>query len=234
MDCGSCKTRGAVESCSECHTLLCEVCLINCERCGKVVCPDHIHKTSSGRIICVACQAERKAKAKQRDKVSGAADAEMPDVPVTEETPEEEILVASVRKPPPPWKLSVYAACAAIALALFLFLFPSLRSFRLPWGGFFSAAYPFLVIPAVSILWAVIGLRSVESEYIPDRPKCMLGAGLAVLGSILLIFAALTDPARVAENKALEDQKKSLERPAAERRENIMNRFTQPEQPRQP
>lgn len=227
MDCACCKTRGAVESCSQCHTLLCEVCLIKCERCGKVVCPDHVHKTSSGRIICMACQAERKAKAKQREI---AADADSPDVPaVEEEAPEAEILVASVRKPPPPWKLSVYSAGIAILLALVLFVLPSLRSFKVG-SAFFSAAYPFLIIPAVSLLWAVVGIRSQDEDHLPDRQKCMLGAGLAVLAGFLLIFAALTDPTRLAEKKAIEDQKKSLERPASERRENLMNRFSQPEQ----
>ena len=225
MECASCKTRGAVESCSECHTLLCEVCLIKCERCDKVVCQDHTYKTSSGRIICLACQADRKAKAKQREMAAYAEHEEMPEVLATQEPQEVEILTASIRKPPPPWKLSVYSACIAIAIALFLFLCPSLRSFRLPWGGFFSAAYPLLIIPAVSLLWAVIGLRSQDSDHLADRQKCLLGAGLAILGGVLLVFAALTDPARLAERKAMEDQKKSLERPAIERRNSIMNRY---------
>jgi hypothetical protein len=184
--------------------LLCEVCSAKCQKCGKLVCPEHVHKTHSGKILCLPCQEKRRAdyEARKEGKAGAepGADLEAGAEAEEEEEFEQAALVVSVRKPPPPWKLSLYTACAGVALTAVVLLFPNLRRFTLPWGGYFSTPYLLLLIPLVSIFWGVVGMLT--KEHRDDRPRCLIGMGVAVLSIVMMILAVFTDPARLAEAEA--------------------------------
>lgn len=165
MDCLVCNTRSAVESCAICHSLLCEVCSVKCQTCGKAVCPEHVYRSHSGKVFCLPCQEKRRTAARRARKAEDERDALGADMEAGPEAAEEEVverpvLVASVRKPPPPWELSLYTACTGVALAVVVLLLPTLRRFTLPWGGHFPTPYLLLLIPAFSVFWAVVGLVS--------------------------------------------------------------------------
>jgi hypothetical protein len=117
-----------------------------------------------------------------------------------EEVVERPVLVTSVRKPPPPWKLSLYTACTGVALAVILLLFPGLRRSTLPWVGSVPTPYLLLLVPAFSVFWAVVGMLS--KEHRDDRSRCLIGLGVAVVSCILMLVAVYTDPARLAEAEA--------------------------------
>lgn len=204
MDCLVCNTRSAVDSCVVCHALLCETCGTKCVMCGGVACPQHLHTTHSGKTLCVPCQERRRAahKAHHGEQVSSSETDVAPEQAMEEA--ERPILVASVRQPPPPWKMSLYIGCAAVAMALLLFVIPSLRRFALPWGGFFPTPYLLLIAPVIALLWGAFGMMSSESN--EDRKRCLIGIGAAILSGVLLIVAAATDPARAAEDAALRAQ----------------------------
>ncbi len=215
MNCSVCNIRGSVGFCAECKTLLCEECGIVCERCGKMACSKHVYVTSSGRQICTICQAERREKrAKQQTGVSAAAKADTEstsfealqgtgepvatgtaavgaEVPVSAEA-----LTMSGRAPIPPWKLSLYSACASLLSVLVILFIPAFWSMLL--GAESNSALPFLIIlipllPAfLAILWAIGGIFM--SPYIEDRAKCLIGLGIGTLAVILGFVAAARAP----------------------------------------
>ena len=202
MDCLVCNTRSAVDSCVVCHVLLCEICGAKCETCGKVACAEHTYTTHSGKVLCKPCQEKRRAARHARqsgkDHDERGADAEAEAAP--EEELERPVLVASARKSPPPWELSLYTACAGVALALIVLLFPGLRRFALPWGGVVPTPYLLILIPVVSIFWGVLGMAL--KEYREDRYRCLIGIGVALVSCVMMIVAVHTDPARLAEDEA--------------------------------
>ncbi len=200
MDCLVCNSRSAVESCVICHILLCEVCGSKCEKCGHVACSEHVHVTHSGKVLCRTCQEKRVAAHKAHHQDEQAAEDEMGQPFVAEEEIERPVLTASVRKPPPPWKMSLYVAIAGIVLALIMLALPSLRRFALPSGGFFPTPYLLMIIPAVAIFWGALGAYA--KEYAEDRLRCLMGIGIAALACLLLLVAVYTDPARLAEAEA--------------------------------
>lgn len=203
MDCLICNTRSAIESCVVCHKLLCEVCGVKCEMCGGTVCPEHVYTTHSGKTLCHPCQEKRRAArharhAGKKPEGQGAdLEADGAEAPAEEEELERPVLVASVRKPPPPWKMSLYIACAAGVLALAVLVFPGLRGFTTPWwGSYFPTPYLLLVAPVVSVLWGLMGMVTGENQQ--DRYCCLIGIGVALAACVLLFVAVFTDPVRVA------------------------------------
>lgn len=206
MDCFVCNTRSAVESCSKCQALLCEECGLVCAKCGARICPDHSYRTHKGRILCLPCQELRKARrsGKFDDQAAVAEKAlEALEAGSEDEAGEGEVLLASVRQPTPPWKLSLYTASAGLILVLVLIFIPNLRRFTLPWGGFFPTPYLFLVIPAVAFFWSGVGLLG--KDYVDGRKNCWYGIVLGLAATVLIFVAVHTDPARVAEQKALDE-----------------------------
>lgn len=202
MDCFVCNTRGAVESCAICHAMLCEVCSAKCVMCGKLVCPQHQHKTHSGKDLCLPCQEKRRAAraARQAQDERGEEGNEPEEGQEGLADEERPVLTASARKPPPPWTLCVYSACLALGVALLLLLIPGLRRFTLPWGGVLPTPLVLLIIPAISLFWGVGGLMLKEHQ--EDRKRCILGMGLALLAVLMMGFAVYSDPARLAEAEA--------------------------------
>ena len=211
MDCFVCNSRSAVDSCSECQALLCEVCGVKCDQCGKMVCPDHVHKTRHGHNLCVRCNEARKA---HKDKRKGGAEeaAALAGTSLEaleggreeEEAIEDEALVASVRKLAPPWKLSLYAACTGAVLVLIILLLPGLRRIPLPGGGSFPTSYFFLIPPLIAVFWSVTGL--VREDYREERPRCLIGLGVALVTCVLVFVAVFTDPVRRAEIDSVRSQ----------------------------
>ncbi|MBI4559536.1 MAG: hypothetical protein HY706_18260 [Candidatus Hydrogenedentes bacterium] len=229
MECALCNVRSSVGYCIECQVLLCEECSAKCENCQKLLCPDHKHETRGGRVLCVECYEERKQRRAER-RVAVAADSEKDHA--AEEVPEGEVgdeaLVASVRKPPPPWKLSLYSAAAGIAAILIILVLPSLRRITLVGSSYLPTPYILLPIPIFAIFWAAIGLY--HKDYQEDRPRSWIGLGLAVVTILLAFVARWTDPALQAEEEVRQQQEKRLHMNVEERtewRQNMLNRYNQ-------
>jgi len=168
-----------------------------------MVCPDHSHKTHGGRNLCVRCYEARKAhKDKRKAGAEEAAALEGTSLEALEGGSQEEeaigdeALVASIRKPPPPWKLSLYSACTGAALVLIILLLPGLRRIPLPGGGSFPTPYFFLIPPLIAVFWSVTGL--VREDYREERSRCFIGLGLALVTCVLVFVAVFTDPVRRA------------------------------------
>jgi len=209
MECSVCDLRGAVQACSVCHAQICEVCGIACRRCGKPVCPTHVYKTHSGKMLCLDCQEERKAKRAQLKAM--AEREENPDIDQASKSDshdsglsEDEALVGSVRKPPPPWKLSLYAGAIGLVAVLVLLVAPGLRQVPLPGGIFLPTPYFLFVIPAAALVWGMIGL--LNEQYKEDTARSVAGLILAVAGILLMVVAVATDPSRKAAKEAAEAQ----------------------------
>lgn len=231
MDCFVCATRSAVESCSQCQALLCELCSIKCDQCGKVVCPEHSHKTHSGKLLCMPCQQKRKArKAQMKAAAEHRLDDDLPALHDEEgEDPEAHVLTASVKKTMAPWEISAYIGGLGLALMLVVLIFSGWRRFPLPWGGFFYTPLFFMLVPLMAVFWSVIGLK--KEEYADDRPRCYVGLGMAVLACILGILAVFTDPARRLELEAerVDAQRKDMTVEQVQRTtQQKLQRFTPP------
>lgn len=211
MECTLCNIRSAIGTCNECHTMVCEECGVQCEHCGKWACPQHVYMTSSGKTLCLPCQEERRARhaAARRRGEAYETPAPRPGVegvgtPEELEVEEEEaILTASVRQPPPPWKLSLYTAGLALVLVAIVFIFPTLRRIPMPGGAFLPTPYVLLIIPIIAVFWGILGYM--REEMLSDRNRSMIGIALAIVASILMFVAVQTDPARSAEIQAQEE-----------------------------
>jgi len=214
------------------------MCGLKCEQCAKIVCPEHSHRTHSGRLLCASCQQKRKErKAQQKAAAEGRFDEELRGVAAEaeqEESIEERLLTASVKKPMEPWKVSVYIAGLGLFLMLVLIILPSWRRFPLPWGGFFYTSYAFMTIPLVSLFWTVLGFKG--KDYIDDRPKCYIGIGVAVVACLLAVVAVFTDPARRLELNAQREEaaRKAMTPNQLENwREQKLQKYAPPSAPKQ-
>ncbi|MCP4639350.1 MAG: hypothetical protein GY851_02900 [bacterium] len=232
MECSVCKVRSSEGYCVECQSLLCNECALTCETCSKMVCPDHVHITRSGRRLCNACHEERRARREKR-KHGGAAAAAgatglaaLQDEDNGELEDEDLILAASAQRGPEPWQWSLYVAIAGLVVVALMLIFPTLR--RIPLGGtaYFPTPVVILILPVFSALWAFVGLT--REEYFEDRPKCFMGIIGSVLVVLLSIVAVFTDPARTAdlEAQALQEQRDNMTpEELAEYRESLKDRY---------
>ncbi|MFA6239459.1 MAG: hypothetical protein WC655_00935 [Candidatus Hydrogenedentales bacterium] len=205
MECLVCQVRSSVGFCAECQGLLCESCGVPCEQCGSLSCPTHIHQTRGGRSLCIKCYEDRQAK---RAHAKAAAEHDHGHEAAPDEVIEEvatEALVASARKIPQPWVLSMYIGLAGLLIVLVMLVFPTLR--RIPLGGtsFVPSPYVILIVPVISVIWATIGL--IRVEFFRDRSKCFIGICLSLLTLVLSVVAVQTDPAAYAEaeSKSMEE-----------------------------
>lgn len=211
MECLVCGMRSSVGSCVTCHTILCEVCGIKCEQCGNTSCPEHVHKTRSGHALCSECQEKRRASRRERHR---AEDEDMEESASQraregEVALESEALVASARKPPDAWKVSLYTAGVGVIAMALLFLVPSLRRVPLPGGDYIPTPYILLLVPVFGALWAFWGLA--KEENYSARIRCFYGLGVAVIACILAVVAVYTDPARLAEIDDMQAQRARLQ-----------------------
>jgi hypothetical protein len=225
MECSVCDIRSAIGSCSECQALLCEDCGVTCGHCEKQICPEHVHETRSGRSLCLSCYEERRARRRER-RAEGASAYESGESSEQEEAAEDEALVLSAKEPVQPWQISLYTALAGLALVLILLAFPGLRRVPLPTGGNFATPYILLFIGAVAIFWAIAGL--VGEAYVETRKNCIAGLAIALIVCVLAVYAAQTDPARLAEIEALrlEEERRAMdEEDLKEFREDILDKY---------
>ena len=203
MECSICKVRSAVGGCAVCQAMLCEECSIPCATCGKLVCPEHLQETRSGRRLCAKCFDEREARREQRRAVAEGRVEEPAAADVDKEIEEEAVVLAG-RRAPDPWQWSVFAALGAIAIALIILLFPSLRRISLGPTAYIPTPLILVLIPIISVIWAIVGLS--DERYFEDRNKCFAGLGLALLSVLLGIVAWATDPAAKAEQTTVSTQ----------------------------
>jgi hypothetical protein len=220
MECVLCNIRSAVGTCAECQMMICEDCGVQCERCAKWACPEHVYMTSSGKTLCTPCQEERRARheaARRRAEGHAAAEDAHEGVltPQDLEVEEVTVLTESVRQPPPPWKLSLYTAVVALGFVAVVFIFPGLRRIPLPGGTFLPTPYLLLIIPLIAVFWGVVGYLREELQ--SERNRSMIGVGLAILATVLMFVAVQTDPARRAELEALRAQTERQTMTPAER-----------------
>ena len=208
MECGVCEIRSSIGYCIECQKLLCETCSQTCDECGKLMCPDHVYESRSGKIYCNPCNERRKAARGSKHKSSKREAAAVGGTSLAalegaEDLPEEddaEVRVLGQREPTQPWRLCVYFAGAGLMLALFLLVFPSFR--RIPLGGtsYLTMAYVGVLIPLIAAFWGIYGIVNVE--FFKFRQRCMAGLGLAGVSMLLFVVAAATDPASENEEDA--------------------------------
>lgn len=227
MDCAVCGIRSSMGYCVECQALLCEECAVKCETCSKLVCPEHVHETRSGRRLCNACYADRKAKREQR-KAGAAPEAALPEE--EQIAIEEGALTASSRRGPDPWQWSLGVAVCALIVVAVLIVWTGGR--RIPLGG--SAYVPTPIIPILlavfSGVWAFFGFT--KEDYYEDRGKCVVGPVIGLLVVALSIFAIVSDPARTAELEARmkEEQRQQMtDEELAEWREQQKERYSAPQ-----
>jgi len=214
MECSACGVRSSVGYCAKCQAMLCEECSITCESCGKIVCSEHMHETRSGRQICFACNEERVHSRRGKSKEGRGAASESTSFaaldaggvePEADEEAEGQVLTASAYRAIPPWKLSLGVAVTALVVAVIILIFPGFRRITLSGASYLPTPWLLLILPALSVAWAVLGL--VRPEYWEDRPKCLIGPAISLVCVVLCVVAAVTDPAKADERAALERQK---------------------------
>ncbi len=229
MDCQVCEVRSSVGYCVECQKILCETCGVTCENCGKLSCPDHIHETSSGRVLCKSCYDERREKRKQMKAAhakKGEGDTSLEGLEAADDEGDigDEALVASARRPIQPWQFSVYIASAGIVVALLALFIDALR--RIPMGGnnYINSGWIFLIIPVLAIIWAVVGLT--KEEYYEDRPKCFYGLAASVVAAVLTLVVIVRDPGPDQTDTGLQDVRQSMsEEELQQWREDTLNQY---------
>lgn len=204
MDCAVCEVRSSVGYCCDCSKLLCEECGTKCERCQKLICPDHVHVTSHGRQLCAECMRERDARrarrkaAQDEDVLAGdeglIEDEERTEAPATEDNAE--AFVLSGWQPTPPWKLSLYAGGVAFIVGFLLLVVPGFQGLLQPWMSIIAA-----LVAAISIAWAAIGLA--KKQYAADRSKCFAGIGSAIAALVLAGLAVVFFPGESPNDDAL-------------------------------
>lgn len=180
MECDVCKTRSSVGYCAECNKLLCDECGVACGRCGALACPDHVHESRSGRMLCMECVRQRK---ERRAKQKATEEAEIGEQEQVEEkgaVEEAVVLTASAAREIEPWHLSVWSTGVGLALILLASLTPWLRFANLT-----LTALLVIFVVAIGLFWAVVGV--LNPKYFQNRRKCLIGL---VLGIVAFGFAA--------------------------------------------
>lgn len=218
MQCTVCNTRSEVDSCVQCHALLCEVCGETCEKCGAMACPEHTKRTSSGHVLCIKCYEKRRARKEAQRRAESAGGASFQELEgkgrhAAEEEEKDEFaaLAASGHRATPPWKLSLYTAIAALVFVLLLLLFPGLRRINMG-ASYFPTSLCVLFITAISAFWAAMGLASKDPEQEQNRGRCLTALGVGVVSVLLAVIAIATDPAKAVEeqNRRIEQEQMSL------------------------
>ncbi len=220
MECDVCNLRSSVGFCVECRKLLCEECAIKCSHCSKLICPEHVHETRSGRILCVQCMEERDSRRAERHAAATEAHEAESERPAEEEV-QAEALVASARKPTPPWLMSLYAVGAGALVILVVLLVPGFRLSTLPWTG-----YLVILVSALGVFWAVWGLT--KEEYFDDRPRCFVGLtiGIAtIIASIWGIYAENERRKKLADEQRVGNRTYTTEQGRTEWREKVLDKF---------
>lgn len=215
MECGVCDIRSSIGFCIECQKLLCETCSESCDACGKLMCPEHVHESRSGKVYCVGCDQRRKADRKDKHRKHHGEGVEMGGTGLDALTggsamaAEEEVdenRVLGKRDPVQPWKLCMYSAVAAFGLAMVLMIFPTLR--RIPLGGtsYLATPYVLIIIPLIATFWGVYGI--VNIEFYKFRQRCYAGLGIAVLSMVMFVVAVASDPVAREEDQSVEVQER--------------------------
>jgi hypothetical protein len=211
VECGVCEIRSSIGFCRECQQLLCETCSETCDECGKLMCPDHVYESRSGKIYCNPCNERRKAdrgskrtSSRREDAAAAGGGTSLAALEEQDDLAEEddrEGRVLGQREPTQPWKLCMYTAGIALALALLLMFFPSFR--RIPLGGtsYLATPYVLIIIPLIAAFWGVYGI--VNIDFFKYRQRCMAGLGVAGVSMLLFVVAAATDPAAESEEEAV-------------------------------
>lgn len=113
--------------------------------------------------------------------------------PAPSDAPPEERVLAR-REPTPPGKISLRIGLLAVAVMLALYIFADLREVEMPWarGSQFHIGYVFMLLPALGIVWGLIGLAQ-------RRPGDLRRAAL---GMVLSLAAAGLGAAAISARNA--------------------------------
>lgn len=137
----------------------------------------------------------------------------------------EESHVYKGRAAAPPWKMGMYSALAGLLFAILLLVLPEFRRFSLTGATEFETGYFLLVIPVIAILWSLGGL--IHKDFAADRGKAVAAIVIALVSSVILVYAIATDPAKDAVVDGQNEQQQRLdmtEEELQEWRENRLNR----------
>ncbi len=166
MDCDVCKLRSSVNYCAVCQKLVCEVCGVGCEECGKVLCPEHAEKSRSGKSFCAAClearQLRKKARKEEEERREDLEDSSFAGLEAAEhgakekEEPDEDrpILTASGYRPKPFWWRSIFTTGMGGLVSMGASRYPGVAAVLQPWLSIVIGC-----VACLSIVHAASGLR---------------------------------------------------------------------------
>jgi len=121
------------------------------------------------------------------------------------EVPEQE-KVYGVRTPTAPGLISVRVGGIALALMVLIYIFADLRDVATPWEGQFRIGYALMLIPALGILWGIIGLIKRQAG---DISRSMVGIVLS-LASIGVAYGTLAGTRAEAPGEQLAPDRTDL------------------------
>lgn len=141
-------------------------------------------------------------------------------VSATEAVEEDEgvILTASVRRPTPPWKMSLYTSGIACLIGLVILIFPSFRNLWQPWP-----AVMVIAVAVLSIGWAGYGI--VRGQFLTELTRCLSGLMIAVIAIVLAIMAMWL-PTRRTDQEV--DRKEMSREELSRYRQESLGMFTRP------
>ncbi|HRI90000.1 MAG TPA: hypothetical protein PK869_17125 [Candidatus Hydrogenedentes bacterium] len=196
-------------------------------------CPTHAHSTKSGKLLCIGCYNERRAKreAVRAEVVSRQAevDTSFHGLENAEAVPGEisnEALTQSARKIVEPWQMSLYIALAGIGLGIVLLAFPTIRHVALG-ATTFPTGYLMFIFAVLSAGWAWVGMRN--EAYLINRIKCFYGIGAcAVCVLIAFIVIASAPTVQTAPTISVIDSRTGTETPEELKswRERALRKYT--------
>ncbi|MFP4191057.1 MAG: hypothetical protein ACLFU6_03195 [Candidatus Hydrogenedentota bacterium] len=220
MECMECGIRSAVGSCKTCGKLLCEECGIECQECGHVVCSEHVNVTPGKRNLCEVCFEKRQERREghksghAKAKTGGGVIEELDGEELEEgETLEERTLTASARRAPNPSVISLAVAGLGLALMLLVLFVPDLRRVGLGPDAYLPTPLILLIIPLVGAAWGIFGMKAQSDGRTPYRTiwrRSMAGVGIAIVSCVIGVFAWQTDPARIADQEARQNQQQEM------------------------
>lgn len=179
MICERCEIRSSIGFCVACKRMLCDVCAVHCDQCGKLTCENHAYE-GIGMVYCATCGEENDAR--PRETVLQVSKGAARDADPT-------------RRPyrnPPAWVMALVMSVLALTFAGLLYLHPGFRWLPLPVG----ASVPIVLFVPLAALaglgWSIGGFR--ERQY-PRKPEwCLAGlclSAVALAGSLLAAYSEI-------------------------------------------
>ena len=179
---------------------------MGCYHCAKRIAVTAGHQTKSGHLYCTPCYQERAARRASREQrkegegavglIDDAAPRRSTHEPQAEpEQAVDEEAILSRWEPPAPWKMSLLLGLTGILLSVFFMVFPGYRAIPISAGStiaYLPLGLVGLFLAGIGILWAMIGLMSLQ--YIEQRSRSIMGLVLAIVAGVMAVFVTKPPP----------------------------------------